>query len=288
MLPTSGSKEAVFHLPLLVVDVHARDRGVAFPDPGYPAYQRGVLFAGGEAVAVPLAGDHVLRPWELPEETVDRLRMIWINTPHNPSGAVTSLQDLQRSADFCRERGILLVSDESYADVWFHGEPPASLLQTGLDGVLVLHSLSKRSGMTGYRSGFLAGDPAVIDHLATLRTNPGLVPQSFVNAAAAAAWRDDDHVAARRELFAVKHRLLRAHLESLGLEVVASDAGLYLWVRTPAGRTDEQWTMELLEHGIVVSPGPMFGVAGGGKGFIRLALVPSIAEIKQAIHCWPR
>ena len=288
VLPTSGSKEAVFHLPLLVVDPHADDRAVAFPDPGYPAYQRGALFAGGEAIPVPLDGDHVFRPWELPAAVVSKLRMVWLNTPHNPSGAVTPLADLQRAADFCRTHDILLVSDESYADVWLSGDPPPSLLEAGAEGLLVLHSLSKRSGMTGYRSGFLAGDPEIVSQLVALRSNPGLVPQSFVNAAAAAAWSDDAHVAERRALFSAKQALLRAHLADLGLEVVASEAGLYLWVRTPEGRTDEAWALTLLEHGIVVSPGPMFSVCGGGRGFVRLALVPSLVEIEAAIAAWPR
>ncbi|MEC8425571.1 MAG: pyridoxal phosphate-dependent aminotransferase, partial [Myxococcota bacterium] len=288
ILPTSGSKEAVFHLPLLVVDPRAEDRAVAFPDPGYPAYQRGVLFAGGEAVPVPLDGDHVFRPWELPEAVVSRLRMVWLNTPHNPSGAVMSLEDLRRAADFCRAHDILLVSDESYADVWLSCAPPPSLLQAGVEGVLVLHSLSKRSGMTGYRSGFLAGDAELVSRLATLRSNPGLVPQSFVNAAAAVAWADDAHVEERRRLFAAKQALLRRHCADLGLEVVASEAGLYLWVRTPQGQTDEGWALHLLDHGIVVTPGPMFSVCGGGQGFVRLALVPSLDEIEAAIAAWPR
>ena len=167
-------------------------------------------------------------------------------------------------------------------------DPPPSLLQAGVEGVLVLHSLSKRSGMTGYRSGFLAGDPQLVAQLARLRSNPGLVPQSFVNAAATVAWSDDQHVAERRALFASKQALLRAHFASMGLEVVGSEAGLYVWVRTPSGRTDEDWALELLEHGIVVSPGPMFSVCGGGQGFVRLALVPSIAEIEAAIAAWPR
>ena len=108
-----------------------------------------------------------------------------------------SLADLQAAADFCRERDILLVSDETYADV-YHSDPPHSLLECGLEGLLVLHSLSKRSGMTGYRSGFVAGDPTLVHRLMTLRTNPGVVPTDFVNAAAVAAWSDDEHCEERR------------------------------------------------------------------------------------------
>jgi len=282
ILPTAGSKEAVFHTPLLVVDPAAPDRAVVFPDPGYPAYQRGVLFAGGEAVAVPLDGDHVFRPWTLPEALLQRTRMIWLNSPHNPSGAVTSLAELQRAADLCRERDILLVCDEAYADI-FHGEPPPSLLQAGTEGVLVLHSLSKRSGMTGYRSGFLAGDAAMIARMRKLRSNPGLSSPDFVNAAARAAWSDDAHVAERRGLFRAKRQLLLDLFEELGLEVHGAEATIYLWVRVPAGHDDESWAALLLDRGIVVSPGRMFGVEGAGRSYVRLALVPSVEEIRAAV-----
>jgi succinyldiaminopimelate transaminase len=284
ILPTSGSKEAVFHMPLLVIDPKAADRTVVFPDPGYPAYQRGALFAGAEVHAVRLSGDHVLRPADLPEPVLSRTRLVWLNHPHNPSGAVTPLPDLQRAAAVCRERDILLACDETYTDI-YHGDPPHSLLECGADGVVVLHSLSKRSGMTGYRSGFLAGDPDVIDRLATLRTNPGLVPSDFVNAAAVAAWDDDDHVAQRRALFRQKKQLFLDFFDVIGMEVIGREATLYLWVKIPDG-DDEAYALRLLEAGIVVSPGRILGVNGGGHGYIRLAMVPSIDECREAIEAW--
>ncbi|RME22408.1 MAG: succinyldiaminopimelate transaminase [Deltaproteobacteria bacterium] len=285
ILPTSGAKEAVFHTPLLVIDRDAEDRAVVFPDPGYPAYQRGALFAGGEAIAVPLDGDFVFRPWELPESVLRRTRMMWLNTPHNPSGAVTRLPDLERAADLCRRYDILLVSDEAYADL-YHDTPPPSLLQVGVEGVLVLHSLSKRSGMTGYRSGFLAGDPDLIARLARLRSNPGLAPQSFVNAAATAAWSDDAHVAERRRIFREKRALLRRFFDEVGIEVHGSEGAIYMWIHAPEGHDDESYAALLLEAGIVVSPGRIFGVAGGGRGYLRLALVPELDEIAEAIEVW--
>ncbi len=285
ILPTSGAKEAVFHTPLLVIDPHADDRGVVFPDPGYPAYQRGALFAGGEAIAVPLDGDFVFRPWELPDDVLRRTRMMWLNTPHNPSGAVTSLPELERAAALCREHDILLVSDEAYADL-YHDTPPPSLLQAGVEGVLVLHSLSKRSGMTGYRSGFLAGDPDLIARLARLRTNPGLAPQSFVNAAATAAWSDDAHVAERRAIFRAKRAALLSFFDDVGIEVHGSEAAIYMWIHAPAGHDDESYADLLLQAGIVVSPGRTFGVAGAGRGYVRLALVPELDEIAEAIEVW--
>ena len=286
ILPTAGSKEAVFHTPLLVIDKDAPDNLVIFPDPGYPAYQRGALFAGGQPYAVALEDDHVFRPWLLPAEVLSRARMMWINTPHNPSGAVTSLADLQRIADLCREHDILLVSDETYADVYQGDDPPHSILECGSEGLVVLHSLSKRSGMTGYRSGFLAGDATIIGQLARLRANPGLVPQDFVNAAAAAAWADDTHVAQRRAIFAEKKQLFLDFFDEVGVEVIGRTATIYLWIKAPDGFTDVAWADKLLAAGIVVSPGPMFGVSGAGAGYVRLALVPSMAVCREAIAVW--
>jgi succinyldiaminopimelate transaminase len=284
IVPTSGSKEAVFHLPLLVVDRDADDRGVVFPDPGYPAYQRGALFAGGEAIAVHLSGDHIIRPWTLDPAIIARTRLIWLNSPHNPSGAVMGLDDLRRAAVFCREHDILLVADETYADV-YHSKPPHSLLEAGTDGMLVLHSTSKRSGMTGYRSGFVAGDAALISRFSILRTNPGLVPSDFVNAAAVAAWSDDVHAQDRRDALRKKKALFLSFFDEMGLEVLGREASLYLWVRVPGG-DDEAYATRLLDTGIVVSPGRIFGVDGTGHGYIRLAMVPTLEHCEDAIQVW--
>lgn len=287
IIPTAGAKEAVFHLPLLVIDPKAADRTVVFPDPGYPACGRGAVFAGGESQPITLTGDHIFRPWELPAELLERTRLLWINSPHNPSGAVTSKADLQRIVDVCRDYDILLASDETYADI-YTDTPPASVLEVTTDNVLVLHSLSKRSGMTGYRSGFLAGDPAVIEKVAFLRTNPGLVPQDFVNAAAAAAWSDDHHVHERRAIFNAKKAVFLEVFEELGLEVLGDQATIYLWVRVPDGETDGSYAEKLVEHGVVVSPGSCFTVADASESarFVRLAMVPSLDDCHKAAQIW--
>jgi len=284
ILPTSGSKEAVFHMPLLVIDPHADDNVVVFPDPGYPAYQRGTLFAGGEPYAQRLSDDFRQRPWELPTEVLERARMLWINTPHNPTGAVLDRDHLQRTWETCQEHGILLVNDECYADI-YQERAPASLLEVATEGVVVLHSLSKRSGMTGYRSGFLAGDPRAIQALHDLRTNPGLAPQDFINAGAAAAWSEDTHAAERRAVFQAKKSLMCGFFEEIGVEVVASEATFYLWLRCEGG-DDQAWALALLEHGIVVTPGSALGVTGAGAGYVRVALVPTLEQCQQAIHAW--
>jgi succinyldiaminopimelate transaminase len=287
ILPTAGSKEAVFHTPLLVIDPHAPDRCVVFPDPGYPAYERGARFAGGVPHPVALRGDHRFRPWELPEEVLTQTRLLWINNPHNPSGAVSPLEDLARTAELCRAYDILLIADETYADIYEEGsEPPHSLLECGFDGLLVLHSLSKRSGMTGYRSGFLAGDPSLIRRLRDLRSNPGLAPQDFVNAAAAVAWNDDAHVAERRQLFNTKKQILTSFFESAGLEVVGGGATIYLWVRCPQGYDGTSWAHHLLSRGIVVTPGALLGITEAGAPYVRVALVPSPEECQAAVDAW--
>ncbi len=285
ILPTSGSKEAVFHLPLLVIDPAAPDRGVVFPDPGYSVYYRGTVLAGGEPIPQRLSGDFVQRVWELPEAVLQRTRMVWINTPHNPCGAVMTEADLRRTWEVCRAHDILLVSDECYMDTWFD-VPPPSILQVASEGVLAMFSLSKRSGMTGYRAGIVAGDPVVMKKLRELRANPGLAPQDFVNTAAAAAWGEDSHADARRHIFAAKRKVLTDFLAEAGVEVVASEASFYLWVRAPGGLSGLAYAEKLLEAGILTYPGASFAVTDAGDAFVRLALVPDVETCRAAVAAW--
>lgn len=283
VMPTSGSKEAVFSSPLAFVN---RDAGesVVFGTPGYPIYERGALFAGAEIDPVVLSGDFVLRAHDVGEESWERARLLWICTPHNPTGAVTSADDLAQLVATARATDTLLMSDECYADVYEDATFPAgpgSVLQhagDGAAGVLAFFSCSKRSGMTGYRSGAMVGDPQAIAALKKLRTATGTASPEFVQAAAAAAWSDDAHAAERRAIFAKKRSVLRPVFEGLGMPVVASTAGLYMWVRV---EDDMAVTERLLEAGIVVSPGRFFG--RGGEGHLRLALVPSVAACEAAV-----
>ncbi len=282
IIPTSGSKESIFSTPLAFIDRDAGD-AVVFPSPGYPVYERGSLFAGADLVRVVLEGDFVMRSSDVPEEAWDRARLVWTCTPHNPSGAVTSRDDLEDLYARCRAHGVLLLSDECYADTYeedVYPDGPASALQVAgsdLAGVLIYLSLSKRSGMTGYRSGAIVGDSEAIAALKALRSTTGTASPNFVQGAAIAAWRDDDHASDRRAIFTAKRRILERAFLELGMEIVASQAGLYLWVRVG---DDLAVTGRLLEHGIVVSPGRVFGE--GGEGFIRLALVPALEECASA------
>ncbi len=175
--------------------------------------------------------------------------------------------------------GAWFCSDECYVDI-YEGEPPPSILQVagpGSPGALSYMSLSKRSGMTGYRTAAIVGDPDGIATLKDLRTSTGTASPEFVQKAAITAWDDDDHTAERRAIFADKRAILRTAFEDTGHEVVASHAGIYIWARVG---DDVAVAERLLASGIVVSPGRAFG--SGGEGFIRLALIPTLDETQQA------
>ncbi|MCK6528636.1 succinyldiaminopimelate transaminase [Myxococcota bacterium] len=284
VLPTSGSKEAIFHLPFAFIDPRGPRRGVVVPTPGYPVYERGTLFAGGEVVPLVLTADRDFVPGadQVDEETLSRCRILWVCNPHNPTGTVATLGQLEALVDLAHRHDMLLCGDECYADMHF-GDPPPSLLQISRERVLVFHSLSKRSGMTGFRSGFVAGDAAAISALKKFRPNAGIASQDFVQDAAEAAWNDDAHVVERMAVFGAKRAILLEFLRARGFEVLGSRATFYLWARAPGG-DDVAYARALLASGVVVMPGSWFGA--GGEGFFRLALVPTVDECRRAVLAW--
>ena len=281
VLPATGSKEAIFHAPLAFLHHSHERRGVAHGTPGYPVYERGTLFAGGAALPVELKRED---GFLLPMAAVDpeTTRIIWINYPHNPTGATATYEYLEEVAAFCREHDILLFSDECYNDL-YSGEPPPSILEVTRERTLAFCSLSKRSGMTGYRSAMVAGDPALISALKKLRPSVGVATQSFVQDAATAAWNDDAHVEKRRRIFGEKRALFTDFFGQAGLDYLPTDASFYLWLTVPGG-DDEAYAMRLMEEGIVVAPGRSFGA--GGEGYVRVALVPGLEECRRAIERW--
>ena len=278
IIPTSGSKEAIFSTALAFVD---RSRGdtVAWPTPGYPIYERGARLAGAMARPVKLGADFIFRAHDLEAEAWRQAALVWTCSPHNPAGSITSRQDLADLVHAARDGGALLCSDECYADI-YDDMAPASVLEVagqGAEGVLAYFSLSKRSGMTGYRSGVIVGDAEAIRLIKLLRTSTGTASPEFVQRAAIAAWSDDDHVAERRQIFGQKRRILGAACEAAGLLVVGSEGGIYLWVRVS---DDLEVSNRLLTQGVLVTPGRAFGP--GGEGYIRLALVPPLDECDEA------
>ena len=267
VLPAAGSKEAIFHLPLAVVDPDGPKRHVLFGEPGYPVYGRGARFAGGVPDPVTLTHD---AGWRLdlsglPPERLDRACIAWLNHPHNPTGAVAGLEDYRAAVEVARRHDVLLCSDECYQEVWFE-RPPPSVLEAcvavdgsvDLTGVLAFVSLSKRSGMTGYRAAAIVGDAELIARLRLLRPNVGTASPPFVTAAATAAWLDQAHVDERRAIFGAKRAVVMAFLAGRGIEVSGSDATFYVWFRAPGG-DDAAYAEAMLGERIVASPGRAFG-----------------------------
>ena len=188
----------------------------------------------------------------------------------------------ERLAALAREHDFVLASDEAYTELWFD-EPPVSALQ--LDdwtNLVVFNTLSKRSSMTGYRSGFVAGDPTIVAALKQFRPNVGTAPQEFVQRASVVAWGDEEHVERARAAYAEKRRLFLELFERVGLRDAGGPATMYLWVATPAGVTSEALATRLLEHGVIVAPGAFLG--DSGEGYIRFALVPTLEECRRAIE----
>ena len=279
IIPTAGSKEAIFSTPLAFVERGA-DQVVIHATPGYPNYERGARLAGATVHGAVLGDDFVFRAEMVPDHVWKAAAIAWINTPHNPTGAVMSRSDLEGFIAKARSSETLLCADECYMDL-YEGTPPASVLQVAgrsMEGVLSYLSLSKRSGMTGYRAAAVVGDASAIAALKALRSSTGTASPEFVQAAARAAWSDDDHVAPRREVFAAKRAVLREAFAELGYQTSASHAGLYLWVHVG---DDEAVAEKLLGSHVVVTPGRAFG--RGGEGYLRLALVPTLEECEAAV-----
>jgi len=181
------------------------------------------------------------------------------------------------------EHGFLLCSDECYTEI-YAGKKPRSLLEFGREGCLAFHSLSKRSGMTAYRSGMIAGDAETIARYKACRAGMGQAQTQWVQSASIAAWSDETHVEARRQVFAEKREIMTAGLAALGIDIYPTTSTFYLWASVPHGESDEAYAARLLEVGIVVSPGSMFGP--GNERFFRVALVPSPAQCREALARW--
>ena len=275
VIPTLGSKEAIFSFAHVA---SAERRLVAVPEPGYPVYERGALYAGRSIVSIPLREENGWLPDLAAFDAWDELALFWVCYPNNPTGATAPLSFYEELAGLAREHGFLVCSDEAYSELWFD-EPPASALQVAdRENVVVFNTLSKRSSMTGYRSGFVCAQPGVVDALRAFRPSQGTAPQEFVQRASVAAWSDEDHVVAVRDVYRRKRETLLPVLERKGLRSAGGNASFFLWVAVDG--PSEAYARSLLDHGILVAPGSFFGPAG--EGYVRLALVPTQAECERA------
>jgi succinyldiaminopimelate transaminase len=280
LIPTYGSKEAIFTFALAVVDERGPKDLVLVPEPGYPVYERGALFARARVETFPLLAENGFLP-DLDLLDWERAAIIWLNYPNNPTGAVAPIEFYDRVAELAREHDVLVCSDEAYTELWFD-EPPASALQArDRRNMVVFNTLSKRSSMTGYRSAFVAADESVVAALRKFRPTVGTAPQEFVQRASIVAWSEEEHVERNRALYARKRELLVDLFSRTGLRLAGSAATMYLWVEAPTGETSEAFAERLLARGVVVTPGSYFGPAG--EGYVRFALVPTEDECAAAV-----
>ncbi|MDQ0075133.1 succinyldiaminopimelate transaminase [Arthrobacter oryzae] len=282
VMPTVGSKELVAWLPFLLGlkpgDVVVR------PTVAYPTYDIGATFAGAEQVA---ADDLD----ELDDETRQRVRLVWVNSPANPTGSVRDAASLKRVVDQARGLGAVVASDECYAelgwgdwDVQRGGQPVPSILDPRVsdgshEGLLAVYSLSKQSNLAGYRAAFVAGDPVLMANLVNSRKHAGMIVPYPVQEAMRVALGDDAHVQAQKDLYRGRRERIVPALEAFGLTIHESQAGLYLWCT--AGEATWDTVGRLAELGIVVGPGVFYGDAG--NGFIRVALTAADERIDAAV-----
>jgi succinyldiaminopimelate transaminase len=262
-----GTKEFVAGLPgWLRLRDPSRDT-VLYPAVSYPTYAMGAVLARCRPVAVPVDEAGRVRLDEIDDGDAGRALCLWVNTPGNPAGG---LDDLAAAAAWGRARGIPVISDECYVEFTWEG-PPRTILDTGLDGVVAVHSLSKRSNLAGIRSGFYAGDPDLVAYLLEIRKHAGLMTPGPVLAAAAAALSDQAHVDAQRARYWERLVRLREVVALAGAEAPLPGGGFYLWVPAPGG-DDWAFTERLaVEGGLLASPGEFYGDAG--RGHVRFAAV---------------
>ncbi len=274
-----GTKELVASVPH-VLRLRAPDQDtVLYPAVSYPTYAMGAELAGCRAVAVPAPAGRAggLDLAAIDPDDASRALLLWSNSPSNPTGG---LGDFAAEAAWGRAHGVPVFSDECYAEFTWDG-PPRSVLQHGSDGVVAVHSLSKRSNLAGVRVGFYAGDPELVEFLRAVRQHAGLMVPGPAQAAGVAALADDDHVEAQRERYRERLVYLAGVLGAYGCPVDLPEGGFYLWVPVPEGRWPDAWTLaEALatDGGLLVSPGEFYGEGGGGgtsvgAGHVRVAVV---------------
>jgi succinyldiaminopimelate transaminase len=294
IVPTAGSKEAIFHITLSLIGRSGGKKHIIYPDPGYPVYKSSTQFAGGipYPVALSEASGYLLEPWTLPKEVQRDAAGIWLNYPHNPTGAIADRDYWEKIVEWCHKNDCVLLSDDCYVDIYdtkidSTSRPelrPICPLALSTDRVLTFMSLSKRSGMTGYRSGFLAGDARILKPHLEARANFGVGMPTFVQTASVVAWNDDTHVLERRKIFSQRMDMAFPTLNQLGLLDKKPEATFYLWCRLPEAfpGNDVDFCLKLAEIGVIASPSQW--LSEGIAGYFRLALVPTEQDLGEALR----
>ena len=280
ILACIGTKELVASLPrMLHLRTPNRDT-VLYPSISYPTYAMGAELAGLRAVPVPLDSDWHLDLTRVSDTDAERALLLWTNEPGNPTAAVASAASVTATVEWARTRGITLAADECYAE--FSGGDSTTALASGADGVLSVHSLSKRSNMAGFRAGFVAGDPDLVRYLGEVRKHAGLMMPGPIQAAATVALGDDVHVAAQRARYVERRGLMLEGLAAHGLVHDGGPAPFYLWLHSE-DQVDDGWELaaRLAEAGTLVAPGSLYGPAGADH--VRLALTQPTERLELVL-----
>jgi LL-diaminopimelate aminotransferase len=285
VLPVIGSKEGIGHVALCFID--PGDLALV-PDPSYPPYARGTFLAGGDCYFLPLTEENDFLPDldAVPADVARRAKVLWLNYPNNPTGAVADLEFFERAVAFARKHDLAVLHDGPYSEMAFDGYRPLSFLQaSGAREVgIEFHSFSKTYNMTGWRIGMAVGNPAMIDALMRVKSNlDSGIPQAIQRMAIAALEGPQDCIAEHTAIYQRRRDRLAAALAKIGLRVRPPRASLYLWARLPEGQTSVEFATRLLdETGVVVTPGVGYGPSG--EGYVRLSLTVPDERLEEAVR----
>ncbi|TVP63259.1 MAG: aminotransferase class I/II-fold pyridoxal phosphate-dependent enzyme [Nodularia sp. (in: Bacteria)] len=285
VISSIGSKEAIHNTFLAFVE--AGDYTL-IPDPGYPVYQTATIFAGGEPYTMPLKAENNFLPDlnTIPEEIARKAKLLWINYPNNPTGALASLEFFAELVDFCKQYNILLCHDHAYSEMAYDGYKPPSVLQVrgAKDVAIEFHSLSKSYNMTGWRIGFVVGNAIGIQALRQVKTNVDSGVFKAIQKAAIAAYSTSEaELQALMSSYQKRRDIIVQGLQSLGWPIEPPKATLYVWVPVPPKYSSTEFVSLLLDKcGIMVPPGNGYGAAG--EGFFRIALTIPEARMHEAIQ----
>jgi len=284
ILPLIGSKEGIGHIALCLID--PGDIALV-PDPAYPVYSIGTMFAGGSSYYMPLTEDNEFLPDldRIPAEIARRAKILWINYPNNPTAAVADHEFFERVVAFARKYDIAVCHDAPYTEVAFDGYRPVSFLEAhgAIETGVEFHSLSKSYNMTGWRVGMMVGNAGIIDALRRVKSNlDSGIPQAIQQAAIEALTGPQDCVTEHNTIYKRRRDRLLQTLNQIGLEARPPSASLYIWARVPAGYTSLEFATSLLEDaGVVVTPGISYGKYG--EGYIRLSLTVPDQRLEEAL-----
>jgi LL-diaminopimelate aminotransferase len=283
---TSGSKEAIFNFHEGVIDPGDI---VLVPNPGYPPWNRGTLFAEGRTIFLNLLEKDNFLPnlQEIPSDIVKKAKLLWINYPNNPTAAIAPKSFLKEVIDFGHDHNIIIASDEAYSEIYYD-KKPMSILELDREGIITFNSFSKRSKMTCYRIGWVAGDERIVAIFRKVKTNIDSGTPTFIQDAAVAALADEHHVEEARVDYRKKKDIMIKAFKEIELQTREPEGTIYIWQRCPPGLSSLEFVKKLLDKhiAIVCTPGAWISdEANGvnpGEGYVRFALVPTIAETTLA------